>query len=405
MVLGTVVETASREHCRNAAALNGSLDAGASARVPAFGGLLLAHTETARRELDDWATQLLRALAERRRWPVHSAPYAERLIGSTNAAALLEAHRGDLAAAESICLRQLAFLARHPQRSTLDIARHAVNPWLNLGRVASLRGDHARALAQFAAFGPAAGARIGLAGVVLRRRALNEQLRNELGIRDFAGQVYVVNSLRALVRAGRAQPLRAFCEGLAESRLVRDGSSEQLVLAESGIVAAQMAGEREAAQALALGWRDRTRGLARWVFTARAIEMEPPAGPRTQAAAGALLREAKAQVLPGLAAGDVGLPTIATAVHLGKLARALGRIGVARDLARAAYGAALNAHDVLLQSASLSLRIQLDAGDRGVARALAALKAGSGYVAVRGAPAGRSEAMSVLHEATFSALG
>lgn len=71
--------------------------------------------------------------------------------GLINNASLLFALAGEETFAEDICRRQMEWLhACLPRGDAHEIASLAIQPWVNLGRLYRMRGEHARALAQFA---------------------------------------------------------------------------------------------------------------------------------------------------------------------------------------------------------------------------------------------------------------
>lgn len=371
------------------------------------GGLLLAYPGTPRHDIDDWANQLRRALDARAAWPRDSVEHLARVIGSTNAIALLEAHRGDLAAATRICDAQLRLVVRHPRSAELAVARHAVNPWLNLGRLASLRGDVAEALGRFAVFHPRTGPRLRVGELTLGRRALNELLQNEIAFPDFAARLWVVESLRTLVRARDGAALRAFVADPAARRAAHSaGAGVEAILAEAGVARAMMEGDFDTAGRDAEALAQRAGGIPQLVFALRTIESRSACGRR--GGAGTTRRLARARPVLQALLDTQSPPLVATALalHAAQIAAAAGRPRVAWHLADEALQAAARQRDQVLRHAALALLATLPGA--GAARAQAALlqlRASTGYHLIRGMPAARSPALTSAIASAEAALG
>jgi hypothetical protein len=366
--------------------------------------LFLAHPETPRREIDEWAVQLRRALAARAAWPAGSRDHVARVIGSTNAAALLEAHRGDLQAADDVCRSQLDWLAAHPRARRFDVARHALNPWLNLGRLASMRGDVSAALEIFAVLRPGRRA-IRMGVLTLARRRLDAQLKNELGYPDFAAHVYLTESLRTFARAGDADALRAATTDRAMLRAGRRaGGNGMLLLSEARLLALRLDGDFPAVARDATDWRDRTAAHARAVFGVRAADAVIAARSSVRQCDEAL-RIAEQAIVPLLEAEPPAMLAVSLANHAARLAHAAGRPVLGARVARRAMAAAARTHDVVLRYEALGARALGEGrAATAAAQAQASLLGGTAYRMLTQRTTTRSPAMEALAAEVRSSL-
>jgi hypothetical protein len=145
--------------------------------------LLISRGGVPHRNLARWSSEIVQRLARLPRND-RSPPSARRLISITNEAALVEAHRGTYETSAEICERQLACLRDHPDAHDFAIARCAINPWLNLGRLRSLLGHPTDACARFAVFADSTKT-VDLAGIALDLGELNIQRRADEGYPNF----------------------------------------------------------------------------------------------------------------------------------------------------------------------------------------------------------------------------
>lgn len=217
------------------------------------------------RNLALWSAEIARRLASMQTGDP-SPTTVGRLVSITNDAALVEAHRGNYESAAEICGEQLALLRGHRDADRFAIARYAVNPWLNLGRLASLCGRTADACERFAVFRDSTKF-AHLAGVKLHLSELNLRLRAEKGYPDFCAHVYVGNSLRALLRNGAWDSLAGFVSSC--SVLV---PPLRPIVDEARVLAALHQGRLAEALEIAGSYRDAESRHARSAFRIREVE-------------------------------------------------------------------------------------------------------------------------------------
>ncbi|MEV4740155.1 hypothetical protein [Streptomyces sp. NPDC049555] len=118
--------------------------------VPIPGEFLRHHDRLLRPELEAWAEDLCRELEELKPASASTPGRLDAVSACMNKASFVIAATGDMAQAMRLCEFQLAWVA-HRARDCSDagILGHAVQPWINIGRLHALCGDIDRALAHF----------------------------------------------------------------------------------------------------------------------------------------------------------------------------------------------------------------------------------------------------------------
>jgi hypothetical protein len=175
-----------------------------------------------------------------------------------NNAGLIAAHRGELPTAWRITERQVWWQGRLSRRSgDVGVAAHAVQPWVNLGRLEALSGRCDQALARFAVLSTYNVAdrleigcmQVGASGWMAVSRSRQKFL-------DFLDAVYVIDSLKAMLLNRRYDLVRPFAERVGTESGLRWSCEEACVVAETrtGDFAGAVARAEEAARQ-ASGWR------------------------------------------------------------------------------------------------------------------------------------------------------
>ncbi|MGW2866019.1 hypothetical protein [Streptomyces sp. NPDC001205] len=100
--------------------------------------------------LDVWARELLLEWQELDAASAAAPAELDAVSAWMNKAGFVVAATGGLETALYMCERQLAWVARrHRACAAPGILGHAIQPWINMGRLHALRGDRQRALAHF----------------------------------------------------------------------------------------------------------------------------------------------------------------------------------------------------------------------------------------------------------------
>jgi hypothetical protein len=114
--------------------------------------LLIPLDRMARAPLPDWTGRLLASLDRSRASVRQTRLMAEKFGSIGNNAGLIAALRAEMQTAWSVTERQVWWLGRLARRSgDATVAAHAVQPWVNLGRLEALTGRWREALARFEA--------------------------------------------------------------------------------------------------------------------------------------------------------------------------------------------------------------------------------------------------------------
>jgi hypothetical protein len=261
-----------------------AVPAAAAVNTPAVSRtLLLPQDRIAREALSPWAVRLTRELREARRGLRLRRHWAVAVSGTTNNAALIAAHRGDTRTAWELCEAHLRWQSRFGRRSGDPATTgHALQPWINLGRLEALDGRGEAAVQRFAVLqGCAAGAALdlGRGRVAPAGWRVIADTSEEFG--RYVERVRVVESLKALLLAHADAALLRFAATLggglpaALSRLVE----------EAVVVAAAGAGEHDRAARIAADAARASTGWTRMVFQLRLGETFAAADDTPRAAA------------------------------------------------------------------------------------------------------------------------
>jgi hypothetical protein len=347
------------------------------------GTLLLPQDRIAREPLSCWASRLTADLGRERRaeWPPREQ--AAVLGGIANNAALIAAHHGYPARARAICEAQVrCHLRRAVDTGDAAISGHALQPWINLGRLDAIAGEWEVALARFASLaGARAGAPIRLGTV--QTDGVGWQVIGDTPnqFAEFVERVRIVESLKALLANRRWAEVLAFAEeippelGTGTARLVR----------EARIVALVQAGWHvEAEESARDGLRD-SAGWEQMVFQLRLAEVIAMAGSIARAAG--LLRPVLRAGL-GLPAATCGmLQPLYVLTRAAAAAHEVGMYEEAACLARRLLEGARFARDEIFELGCLRLlAAAARANERpGWKEALDRLRSETEYVRERGA--------------------
>lgn len=227
---------------------------------PAVGRtLLLPQDRIPREPLTDAAVRLSTRLREALRSVRVRRALAMEISGTANNAALVAASRGDLVVAWEMCEAHVRWQSRFGRRSRdRAITGHALQPWINLGRLEAIAGRRDDALQRFAQLrGWAAGTPLELGRGRVARSGWRVIGETPDEFARFVERVYVVETLKALLLTRGDARLLEFAAGL--------GSGLPPALArlvdEAVIVASAAVGELECAREMAT---ERTRGATGW---------------------------------------------------------------------------------------------------------------------------------------------
>lgn len=352
--------------------------------APAIAGtLLLPQDRIAREPLSCWASRLMAELEQERRAEWLAREHAAVLGGIGNNAALIAAHQGHSDTARAICEAQLGCQLRWAGKTgDAAISGHAMQPWINLGRLDAIAGEWEAALARFAAFaGARAGAPLRLGAVQTDGVAWQVIGDTPAEFAEFTERVRIVESLKALLGNRRWAEVLAFAEevppelGVGTARLVR----------EARIVALAQAGRHMEAEASA---RDGLRDSAGWeqlVFQLRLAEVIAMAGSPARAAGllGPVLRAGLD--LPAATCGR--LQPLYVLTRAAVAACEVGMHDEAVRLARRLLEGARSAGDEIFELGCLRLLAAAARADErpGWKEALGRLRSGTEYVRERGA--------------------
>ncbi|MDI1443436.1 hypothetical protein [Polyangium sp. 6x1] len=288
-----------------------------------------------------------------------------RIEECCNNTGLIEVYRGRPRAAAEVCARQLGWAARLVGRHGVTIAgAHMIQPWINLGRLRRIVGDHESALAHFAlVVETLSGEPVRLGEVeidpaswqvLVRRRSLSDLLRN----------VYVVDSVKTYFVA------RDLTGALDFLRRARSFCGEQPFLLLEEMELLTLARLEQFAEAAALLQSDawNVSGFHKLLRVTYRVGLHAASGelPRCQR----VMEDLAARVLcmRGLAEPDD--PCVLRYLHyLGGLASRLGLDGRAAQIFRLGLRAAEHVDDVPGRLAFLDALIDAGIEDRGALEA------------------------------------
>jgi hypothetical protein len=154
---------------------------------------LLESGRVARRPLIAWAGQLRRELQPPQ---TCTAEHRRGVAACLNQAALIEVFRGDLPGAQALCELELDWLAALARSRAAEATALATQPWINLGRLLRMRGQHAASLTHFSLVLDARAGRAVAMGPVLG------QIPQDPGLLQVLESVYVADSCKSHFAAG-----------------------------------------------------------------------------------------------------------------------------------------------------------------------------------------------------------
>jgi hypothetical protein len=323
-------------------------EAAASPPAPSIAtSLLLPQSRIARAPLAEWAEGLVERADEHRRTERRTRKLCGELGGVANNAGLIAAHHGDAAVARDLCERQMGFQRRFARRAgDPAIVAHAIQPWVNLGRLEAILGEWESSVSRFARLrGFRQAGRVDLGSVCVQGwEALSPTL---LSFEALLENIYATDTLKALLLNRRFEET---LEMLAV--LERDCPADSVPLArEAEVVARGWLGEHDRAYGLAADAARESRGWKRAVFRLRQAEVLASAGRRGEAAEVLLsLARVVEQVSPATRAE---LGTLHVMHRMGGLCAELGLEDEAVALARGCLEGARAANDEAFQIEAL----------------------------------------------------
>jgi hypothetical protein len=356
--------------------------------------LLVPLDRAPRRPVDAWTRDLHGRLLRTRSGERRVLDYAETLAGIGNNAGLIAAFQGERDRARMLCERQMAWQHRMGRRARApEVERHAVQPWINLGRLDALDGDWEGALARFAKLV----ARGGNARLCLDLMQISRQGEAASGFGTLLYYVYVVDSLKALLLNRRWAEVLDFAQ-----RCERRDETAAAALDEAQVVAWCRLGEPARAAGVANRARALQRAWGKVLFRLRAGEATACAG-RVDAAGAEL--ESLANVLERLGPRAMAhSDTMPLVLRVAQACAAAGREDPAVALARRVVAGAEAAEDETIQIEAL----RVVAGGAGSAEALPLerLERDTGYARYRrgeGGPPIPHPETGVLYDALLTA--
>jgi hypothetical protein len=290
--------------------------------------ILMPQDRIPREPLAAWAERLAGALEQARRSIRAPRRLAGEVEGIGNNAGLIAAHRGDLDVAWRLTEHQVWWHGRLARRSGEPTATaHAVQPWVNLGRLEALAGRWREALARFAGLGTCrVVSRLEIGCIRVGGEAWAAVTRSREEFMRLMEAVYVTDSLKAMLLNRRFElvhPFAARCE---------DGDGTLRWICEEACVLAECRlGDFGAAAARASGAARQAKAWNRAVLRLRAAEAHACGGEIDRAAEIlAQIASVVRQLSPEQKAKPELMPITA------RLAGACHEVGLAAD----AYGVA-----------------------------------------------------------------
>jgi hypothetical protein len=172
---------------------------------------LLVHDRPARKPLQDWAGEVLRAVASLD--PDGDDPAA--LSTCLNVGALIEASCGRSENAHHLCDVQLAWLDRLSagHRDPAGVLVLAFQPWVNKGRLHGLHGRADDALRHFSVLADEAVSRPRVLGpCTITPETWTAIVERDPSVQAVLDNIYVVDSLKTFFRSGRYEVAHGFVE-------------------------------------------------------------------------------------------------------------------------------------------------------------------------------------------------
>lgn len=313
------------------------------------GAILTPQDRLARKPLGSWGEELIRRLDEARRVIRDTRRFAGELAFVGNGAGLIAAHRGDMGSAWRIMERQIWWHGRMARRSgDAALTAHALQPWVNLGRLESLTGRWREALSRFGgltAFETAG--RLEMGCVRLGGESWSALMASREQFVGFLDSVYVADSLRAMLLNHRFEEVIPFVRRLGTA------DSSPWIREEACIVADCCMGGFGTALSRARAAAREARGWERVVLRLRAAEVHACAGEVSQAAT---LLASLAEVVQRVSAGQHANPRLMPVTA--RLANACHEAGLGREadaVARRVLEGARAARDEMIEIEMLRL--------------------------------------------------
>ena len=364
--------------------------------------LLLPHERVALASLGRWAERLDTRLTRCRDTLRTLSELAATVSDIANNTALVATHQGQPSTARTLCERQIQWQCRLARRSKTSWGLpHALQPWINLGRLDALSGKWEAALERFARLRELRdGGRIDLGPMCIGTRQCEALSSTPDGLRRHLTTVYVVDSLRALLLNRRFAEAADFAW-----KVELDCPAEPARLAvEASIIATCRLGDHASAENLAAMALDRARGWDRAVFQLRMAEVLGCAGERVRAAE---ILSRSAAVLEGVSLGRKKKPDVLPA--LVRFASACAEVDLhseALDLARDTREAARAGGDEVVEIESLRILARLSPAPQQWRDALGELETATDYHRYRPerGHAG-NPALQLLYERVLQFLG
>jgi hypothetical protein len=263
-----------------------------------------------------------------------------------NNAALLAAHRGAPALARTLCERQIAWELRFSARAgDSDLAAHAVQPWVNLGRLDVLAGCWEKAVDRFRqlregfakGFIEVGGTAIGCTGWA------SHEMGGEFA--SFVHYVFVVDTLRAYLLSNRYREAMDFAD------VQRNDPHLALVVEEAHVAALHGSGRVDEACGRAAAAGRNARGWDRVAFRIRTAETL--AGVGDAAGAESVLSRLADLVLGLSPEKHAEFQTLVVTSRIATACCELGRTTEAAAVARAVYFGARRASDEVFEIEAL----------------------------------------------------
>ncbi|HTN84965.1 MAG TPA: hypothetical protein VL242_14805 [Sorangium sp.] len=272
-----------------------------------------------------------------------------------NNAALIDVYRGSHRSARELCELQLRWIERlicsHGPAACGDLA---IQPWVNLGRLLRIRGEHERALQHFALLPDTLAGRSIRLGPIDLDTSTWLQLVEANSLWGFLNAVYIIDSTKTHLASG------AFAEAVRFLRhvrtLVRDTPSVLLDEAELIALASMKRYEEAIAVTEGIGWQQDS--YVKLVRVTYRVALLAALG-STEAA-----RRLVAQLSERVLRGDLGAPRDQRVVRyleqLGRVTAHLGLRELTERILRLGLRAARHVVDVPLELSFLESLLKLD---------------------------------------------
>jgi hypothetical protein len=281
------------------------------------------------------------------------------ISGVANNVALIAAHQGAFEVARKLCSSHVRWQVRLSRRSgDLSLGGHALQPWINLGRLEALTGSWQAALARFAQL---RGCRPG-SPIKLDRARVPGEGWQVLGdtIQDalrFVERAYVVESLKALLLNRRYADVLVFNEALTPD----DHPGRSRLVIEATIVAAVGQGDFDRARKTAAAALGQTAAWERLTFQLRLAETLACTGAADRA--GDLLHPIVRAAMNLSPATWCELQPLYVLARVAAVAREIGLEREAAAMAQRALDGARTARDEVFQLNALRILAAVTTGD------------------------------------------